>query len=150
MCIVQTSIKIINYWQQSYINRYGESADVFCQQTATKEEEKVKNSLHQPPNIWVGEKIFISEIFIAGRQRRDCCSAGTVQCPGKTVSQSWVGQAVLCRITIIVITGDEWCFMMLVVVVVVVVVGVRQKCSRWCCCIYCFLTIMLSSWTIQF
>ena len=111
---MQASIEIINYWQQSYIDRYGESTDVFCQQAATKEEEKVKNSLHQPPNIRVGEKISVSEIFIPGRQRRDCSPARTVQCPGK------IGWAM-----VVIITLDGWCFMMLVGWMEV---GVRQKC----------------------
>ena len=115
---MQTSIKIIKYWHQSDINRYGESPDVLCQQTATKEEEKVKNSIHEPPNIWVGETILISEISISGRQRRNRRTAGTVECPGKNKDWVKIGRVMLWRI---IITVDEWCFMMLV--------GVRQKCS---------------------
>ena len=49
------------------ISRYGTSPDVFRQQAATKEEKKISNCLHKPSDIWVGEEISVSEIFITSR-----------------------------------------------------------------------------------
>lgn len=65
----------------------------FRAETDVKEEEKVADGLHQPPDLRAGEEVLVPEVSVSGRSRPDRAAAGPVERAGHHLVPEPPGQA---------------------------------------------------------